>query len=100
MADEIMNKNELAATETEGKKEVSLNGLEAGGLIGLAAVGAGTLIWKGAKGIKWAVQTLRKAAKDQKEGVKTETTAKVDGQEVKAEVVDKPKEPEEEKKEK
>lgn len=95
------NRNELTTTENEGRKEVNLNGVEAGGLIGLAAVGAGTLIWKGAKGIKWAIKTLRAEAKKQREGVKTETTAKVDGQEVQAEVVDtKDKKPEEEKKEK
>lgn len=91
MADEN-NRNELTTTENNDRKEVSLNGVEAGGLIGLAAVGAGTLIWKGAKGIKWAIKTLRAEAKKQKDGVKAETTAKVDGQEVKAEVVDKPKE--------
>lgn len=86
-------RNELTtATENNGGKELTLSKAEAGGLIGLAAVGAGTLIWKGAKRIKWAVKTLMSEAKKQKDGVKTTTEAKVDGQPVEAEVVDKPEE--------
>ena len=92
------NRTEMMTTGTnEVANENQSNGFEVGpagavGILGLAAVGGVTLAVKGFKGGKRLFKAIKKALKEEKEGVQTQTQAKVDGQPVQAEVVNQPKE--------
>ena len=82
--------NEVATNENQSRFEVGPAG--AVGILGLAAVGGVTLAVKGFKGGVRLFKAIKKALKEEKEGVQTQTQAKVDGQPVQAEVVNKPQE--------
>lgn len=73
-------------------KTLNLNRGEAIALGGVAIVGGGYAVYRGVKGLAGIVKRGWNARKKEKEGVKAETTAKVDGQQVQAEVVNEKKE--------
>lgn len=73
-------------------KTLNLNRGEAIALGGVAAVGGGYALYRAGKGLFTFIKGGLAARKKEKEGVKAETTAKVDGQAVNAEVVDGKKE--------
>jgi len=73
-------------------KTLNLNRGEAIALGGVAVVGGGYAVYRGVKGLAKFIKGGWEARKKEKEGVKAETTAKVDGKAVNAEVVDGKKE--------
>lgn len=91
------NRTEMMTTGTNEVANENQNRFEVGpagavGILGLAAVGGVTLAVKGFKGGVRLFKAIKKALKEEKEGVQTQTQAKVDGQPVQAEVVNQPKE--------